>query len=162
MSTRSFPMPAAAYRAISVRALLIIALTSNEMRASTSVDTTPGTIFVISAPKLTANLSIISLMRAAGLGDFDSAFFFLPYSMASVTSAAYCGNCAAANSNEGLVVASTGLNFLIASISPVRHIHTSPTSPYPTHSVSDGHPTRTNHTARQDLSTRDRHNQSPP
>lgn len=39
------------------RAFSTVASVSNERRASTSVETYPGTIFVISAPKLTAILS---------------------------------------------------------------------------------------------------------
>ena len=42
------------------RAFSIVAFVSNESRASTSVLTYPGTIFVISVPKFTASLSYMN------------------------------------------------------------------------------------------------------
>ncbi len=50
ISTRSRPMPASSYSAMSSWPLAIDALVSNDRRASTSVDTRPGMIFRISVP----------------------------------------------------------------------------------------------------------------
>jgi len=54
---RDLSMPTSLYSSMIRRALAIVPSVSNDKRASTSVDTYPGTILVISAPKLTASLS---------------------------------------------------------------------------------------------------------
>ena len=47
-----------------LRPLAMVASVSNDNRASTSVETYPGTIFVISAPKFTATLSYVMVCNA--------------------------------------------------------------------------------------------------
>jgi len=98
------------------RALATVASVSNERRASTSVLTTPGTIFEISTPKFTASRSIARLTMASKDEPFPSD---LAYSTASDTRCLYAGSLLALRMSEGFVVASTGLYFLMASISPV-------------------------------------------
>lgn len=80
--------------------LEIVASVSKERRASTSVETTPGTIPRISTPKLTASRSSVFWRSFPN---------FFPYEIASFTSSSYSGSWAAASSNDGFVVASVGL-----------------------------------------------------
>jgi hypothetical protein len=54
MSTRSFFTPTESYSAMSSFAFAIVPFVSKERRASTSVDTRPGTILRISVPKFTS------------------------------------------------------------------------------------------------------------
>jgi len=85
IKTLSFSIPASLYRAMISRAFLIFAAVSYERRASTSVDTRPGTILRISIPKSTANFS------KAG----STPPCLRPYAIASVTKFWYCGKPAA-------------------------------------------------------------------
>jgi hypothetical protein len=75
-------------------------------RASTSVDTTPGTSFRISQPKATDSLSS-SRPRSPPAA-----------ARAPSTSARYAGSCAAAATSDGFVVASSGACVLIFESSP--------------------------------------------
>ena len=90
---------------------------SNDNLASTSVDTRPGIISRIFKPKETAKRSkakeTTSAADAAAPKVARAAF------KVSSTIAWYCGICDAAVISDGLVVASRGVNFSIASISPV-------------------------------------------
>jgi hypothetical protein len=88
-------------------------LTSNDIFASTSVDTLPGTIFKISHPNCTSRSSSVA-------STCSSMFFpcFLPYSHAASISFAYSGFFDAARMRDGLVVASWGLYFPIVAKSP--------------------------------------------
>ena len=58
-------MPAFSYKPINSRAFAIVASRSKLSRASTSVETRPGTIFRISMPKLTASRSMNASVRFA-------------------------------------------------------------------------------------------------
>ena len=57
INIRDLSIPTSLYNEIILRAFAIVASLSKDNLASTSVETYPGTILVISAPKLTANLS---------------------------------------------------------------------------------------------------------
>ena len=74
---------------------------SKEKRASTSVETLPGTIFKISEPNWTRRLS-----KVMSICSLSSLPCFLPYATASSMSLAYSGFLEAARMREGLVVAS--------------------------------------------------------
>lgn len=91
------------------RALLTEPFVSKENRASTSVETFPGTIFKISFPNSTKRRS-----RAASVFSSISLPWVLPYSIATSISLAYSGFLDAARMREGLVVASWGLYLPIA------------------------------------------------
>ena len=73
IKTRARSMPADSYRAMISRALRMVAAVSNDSRASTSVETRPGTIFNISPPKATRTRSISCAGEALGLERFTSA-----------------------------------------------------------------------------------------
>jgi hypothetical protein len=88
----------------------------NEKRASTSVDTRPGTILRISHPNCTRRLS-----SAASTCASMPAPLFLPYSTALSIRAAYSGFLAAARISDGFVVASCGLYFSMVAKSPESH-----------------------------------------
>ncbi|KAG0736566.1 hypothetical protein G6F24_018294 [Rhizopus arrhizus] len=64
ISTRSRGTPAASYSAISPRARSMVARVSNDRRASTSVDTRPGTMFRMARPKATSRRSTSSGVEA--------------------------------------------------------------------------------------------------
>lgn len=83
-------------------------------RASTSVDTFPGTIFRISLPNCTSKLS-----RVASTCSSMVLPFFLPNSTAASMSFAYSGFLEAARMSEGLVVASCGLYLSMVAKSPL-------------------------------------------
>ncbi|MPN13250.1 hypothetical protein SDC9_160571 [bioreactor metagenome] len=70
ISTRSREVPADSYNPIISRALTTVASVSKDRRASTSVEALPGTIFKISNPKFTANLSM-ALGSCTCLSDDD-------------------------------------------------------------------------------------------
>lgn len=86
---------------------------SNENRASTSVDTLPGTIFKISLPNCTSRLS--SVASTFPSSDDPCAF---PYSRAESISLAYSAFFEAARIRDGFVVASCGLYLSIVAKSP--------------------------------------------
>ena len=86
---------------------------SNDIFASTSVDTLPGTIFRISFPNCTSRLSSV----ASTCSSTDPPCFF-PYSHASSMSFAYSGFFEAARIKDGLVVASCGLYLPMVAKSP--------------------------------------------
>ena len=109
ISRRSRPMPASAYSCTSRRALAMVASVSKLSRASTSVETRPGTSFRISPPIATARRSPAS----ASLSSPPAA------ATAASRCAAYAGKAAALSSSDGLVVASIGRKRAIASMSPV-------------------------------------------
>ena len=106
--TRERGTPAASYSAIRARALATVASLSNDSRASTSVDTRPGTIARISRPKRTSSRS-----ASASTGSPRCA------ATVSSTSARYSGRATALTISEGLVVASRGAKRRIARKSPV-------------------------------------------
>jgi hypothetical protein len=91
------------------RALSTDPLMSNENRASTSVETFPGTICKISLPNSTKRRS-----RVASTFSSIVLPWSLPYATATSMSLAYSGFLVAARMREGLVVASWGLYFPIA------------------------------------------------
>lgn len=95
------------------RALFTEASVSKEKRASTSVETLPGTIFKISVPNCTRRLS-----RVASTCSSTVLPCFLPYSTAASISLAYSGFLDAARMSEGLVVASWGLYLSMVAKSP--------------------------------------------
>ena len=112
MSTRDREIPEASYRSISCCALVMEAWQSKDSRASTSVDTLPGMTFRISVPNATARLSM----------PMASCYWLLPVPIFAITASTidlYPGICAAFRSSDGLVVASSGAYWLIASKSPV-------------------------------------------
>ena len=86
------------------RALSTEPLVSKENRASTSVETFPGTIFKISLPNSTKRRSRVA-------STFSSSVLpcFIPYSIATSWSLAYSVFFDAARIREGFVVASWGL-----------------------------------------------------
>lgn len=95
-------------------AFLMLPSSSNENRASTSVDTLPGTIFKISLPNCTSKLSNVESTCSSSVLPC-----FLPYATASSRSLAYSGFFAAANIRLGLVVASCGLYLSMVAKSPL-------------------------------------------
>ncbi len=97
ISTRSRPMPAAAYRSISRCALAIVPSTSKDSRASTSVDTRPGMMPRISRPKRTSSRSQTSAAVSSGCA-----------ATVSSSSGRYSGLPTAFRISVGLVVASRG------------------------------------------------------
>ena len=105
---RSRGMPAALYSAMSSRALATVAALSKERRASTSVETRPGTILRISVPKA---MSRASTAAATPLDLLSWAAFW--------RSAWYSGIWTAFRMRLGLVVASRGLKAFMAAKSPV-------------------------------------------
>ncbi len=72
MRILSRDVPAASYIAMISWAFLMVASVSNDRRASTSVETLPGTIFRISCPKRTSSWSMI----ASGVLSFADAMAF--------------------------------------------------------------------------------------
>ena len=86
---------------------------SNEKRASTSVDTFPGTIFRISFPNCTSRLS--SVASTFSSSELACAF---PYSTAESISFAYSAFFEAARMSDGFVVASCGLYLSMVTKSP--------------------------------------------
>ena len=95
------------------RALFTDCSVEKEKRASTSVETLPGTIWRISLPNWTRRLS-----RVTSTWFSRSVPFFLPYATAASISFAYSGFLEAARMSEGLVVASWGWYFLMVAKSP--------------------------------------------
>lgn len=95
------------------RALFTDCSVEKEKRASTSVETLPGTIWRISLPNWTRRLS-----RVTSTWFSMSVPFFLPYATAASISLAYSGFLEAARMSEGLVVASWGWYFLMVAKSP--------------------------------------------
>lgn len=95
------------------RALLTDCSVEKEKRASTSVETLPGTILRISLPNWTRRLSSVTSILFS-----RSVPCFLPYSTAASISDAYSGFLEAARMSEGLVVASWGWYFLMVAKSP--------------------------------------------
>jgi hypothetical protein len=91
------------------RALSTDPLVSKENRASTSVETFPGTIFKISLPNSTKSRSSVASTFSSMLLPLS-----FPYATALSMSLAYSGFLAAARMREGLVVASWGLYLPIA------------------------------------------------
>lgn len=87
---------------------------SKEKRASTSVETLPGTIFRISLPNWTSRLSM-----AESTWSSTSLPCFLPYATASSMSFAYSGFLEAWRMRDGLVVASCGLYLSMVAKSPL-------------------------------------------
>jgi hypothetical protein len=83
-------------------------------RASTSVETFPGTTFKISLPNCTSKLS-----RVASTCSSTVLPCFLPNSTAASMSFAYSGFLEAARMSEGLVVASCGLYLSMVAKSPL-------------------------------------------
>jgi len=95
------------------RALLTEAFVSKEKRASTSVETLPGTMFRISLPNWTRRLSSVASTWSSMLSAW-----FLPQATAASMSFAYSGFLEAARIREGLVVASWGLYLSMVAKSP--------------------------------------------
>ena len=95
------------------RALATDSSVEKEKRASTSVETLPGTIWRISLPNCTSRLS-----RVVSTWFSRSVPFFLPYATAASISFSYSGFLDAARMSEGLVVASWGWYFLMVAKSP--------------------------------------------
>jgi hypothetical protein len=95
------------------RALFTDCSVEKEKRASTSVETLPGTICRISFPNCTSRLS-----RVASTWFSISVPAFLPYATAASISFSYSGFLDAARMSEGLVVASWGWYFLMVAKSP--------------------------------------------
>jgi len=83
------------------RALLTEPSVSKEKRASTSVETFPGTMFKISLPNSTKRRSSVASTFSS-----ISLPWALPYSTATSISLAYSAFLEAARMREGLVVAS--------------------------------------------------------
>lgn len=81
----------------------MVALVSKEKRASTSVETFPGTTFKISLPNSTRRRS-----RVASVFFSRSPSRSFPYATAVSMSLAYSAFLEAARINDGLVVASCG------------------------------------------------------
>src|SRR3990167_1737998 len=108
MSTRSMWMPSAWYSSMMRSARMTVALVSKLRRASTSVETRPGTWVRISQPKRTSRRSITSSMAR-------------PCHLATVSLSRgeYSGFCTALRISEGLVVASCGRNWASCRKSPV-------------------------------------------
>ena len=100
ISTRSRGMPAASYSAIRRCARATVAAVSKLRRASTSVETRPGTTFRISRPKRTSTSSTISSSARPRCA-----------ATVSASSGAYSGCCTAFRISDGLVVASCGANW---------------------------------------------------
>jgi hypothetical protein len=94
-------------------ALSTLAFVSKLKRASTSVETFPGTIFRISEPNCTSKLSSVESTCSSMFLPCD-----LPYATASSISFAYSGFFDAARMSEGLVVASCGLYLSMVAKSP--------------------------------------------
>jgi len=95
----------------------MVASVSKLRRASTSVDTRPGTILRISVPKVTQISSRASRTTS-------SAGAAAPHTSRDCCRERsirlwYVGICAAARISEGLVVASRGVNWRMAQMSPV-------------------------------------------
>src|SRR5258706_156448 len=101
MRLRSLPMPCCWYQPISLCAFSMLPFVSKESRASTSVDTRPGTIFRMRVPNSTASRS--SALVIVCSREPPCAFAHLS---ASSTTSAYSGICAAAVMSDGFVVAS--------------------------------------------------------
>ena len=95
------------------RALLTEAFVSKEKRASTSVETLPGTTFRISFPNWTRRLSNVASTWSSMLSACC-----LPHATAASISFAYSGFLEAARISEGLVVASWGLYLSMVAKSP--------------------------------------------
>jgi len=95
------------------RALLTEASVSKEKRASTSVETLPGTILRISLPNCTSRLS--SVQSTLCSRSFPCS---LPYLTAASISFWYSSFFDAARISEGLVVASWGLYLSMVAKSP--------------------------------------------
>src|SRR5688572_5613967 len=117
MRTRSRGAPARSYSEISLRALAAVASASLDRRASTSVDTRPGTIARIRVPKSTARRSIAT--RTTRFGDAEAPASGRAQRRASSTSSAYSARWAADVRRDALVVASSGLSVSIDCRSPV-------------------------------------------
>ncbi|CAD6208801.1 GSCOCG00003608001-RA-CDS, partial [Cotesia congregata] len=97
---RSLLIPASSYSVISFLAFSMLASLSKDNLASTSVDTRPGMMFRISWPNKTQVMSIAaSVCSSKKIFQFSTTYFFW---------------LAAARINDGLVVASVGLNCSIA------------------------------------------------
>ena len=94
-------------------ALSTLAFVSKLKRASTSVETFPGTIFRISEPNCTSRLS-----RVASTWSSMDLPWALPYATASSISFAYSAFLEAARMRDGLVVASCGLYLSMVAKSP--------------------------------------------
>ena len=95
------------------RALVTEASVSKEKRASTSVETLPGTILRISLPNCTSRLSNVASTW------FSTSFpCALPYLTAASISFWYSSFLDAARMSEGLVVASWGLYLSMVAKSP--------------------------------------------
>jgi hypothetical protein len=95
------------------RALLTEAFVSKEKRASTSVETLPGTTLRISLPNWTRRLSSVASTWSSMLSAW-----LLPQVTAASMSFSYSGFLEAARIREGLVVASWGLYLSMVAKSP--------------------------------------------
>lgn len=129
MRMRSLPMPCSLYSwevlvlifaiqsysptSMMRSALLTEAFVSKEKRASTSVETLPGTMFRISLPNWTRRLSSVASTWSSMLSPC-----FLPQATAASISFSYSGFLEAARISEGLVVASWGLYLSMVAKSP--------------------------------------------
>ena len=104
---------------------------SKEKRASTSVETFPGTICRISFPNSTSRRSSVESIFSSkslpcvfhcqyvqGVRNLSTLTWSLPYSTAMSISLAYSGFLDAARMREGFVVASCGLYFPMVAKSP--------------------------------------------
>ncbi len=112
------------------RAFSTEVLVSKEKRASTSVETLPGTICRISLPNSTKRRSRVASTCSSIVLPWKPACqscssvrnspltCFLPYSTAGSISLAYSGFLEAARMRDGLVVASCGLYFSMVWKSP--------------------------------------------
>ena len=98
------------------RALLTLPLMSKEKRASTSVETLPGTMAKISFPNSTKRRSRVASTFSSMLEPLS-----LPYATATSMSLAYSGFFEAARIKDGLVVASWGLYLPIAGSHHYQH-----------------------------------------